>query len=156
MESRPTLGQRMGKGVDGFVLVGNLLVFIALLTTMRTDTKVRPQAWRAVILIVFGWVTLLVGQAPQVMMCAVLALSAGTLMLGELTSARRFVLVIAWTVTGVLLIVLNLRQEQAGEWIADMKPWIAVGVLPLIAWLAVGATSTALITKDPDAGPGGV
>jgi uncharacterized membrane protein len=145
----------MGKGVDGFVLVGNLLVFFALLTTMRTDTPVRRQAWRAVVLIVFGWVTLLVGQAPQVMMCAALALSAGTLMLAELTSAQRYVLVIAWTVTGVLLIVLNLWKERSGEWIADMKPWIAVAVLPLIAWLAVGAISTALILRDRDAGTGG-
>ncbi|TXL87190.1 hypothetical protein [Streptomyces sp. IB2014 016-6] len=141
--------------MDAYLLAGNLLAAVALDTTLRRGRGRRTRVCAAGF-VAAGALMLCTGSDPAVLGCAVSALGAGALLLAKLTTARRGALVAAWLGALALLVVLNVRQEPAGSWVADRKPWVTVWALAAVGALTAAAVGTGRMARDPDIGPGGV
>ncbi|MFJ2557743.1 MULTISPECIES: hypothetical protein [unclassified Streptomyces] len=141
--------------MDAYLLAGDLLVATAFVVTLRRG-RTRRTALCAAGLAVAGGLMLGAGSGFGVLVCAVSALGAAALLLAELTTVRRSALAGAWAVAAGLLVMANVRYEQAGSWVAYRKPWVVVFSLALVAALSAAAVATARLARDPDMGPGGV
>ncbi|MFJ2175418.1 hypothetical protein ACIQVO_23025 [Streptomyces sp. NPDC101062] len=141
--------------MDAYLLAGDLLVATAFVVTLRRG-RTRRTALCAAGLAVAGGLMLGAGSGFGVLVCAVSALGAAALLLAELTTVRRSALAGAWAVAVGLLVMANVRYEQAGSWVAYRKPWVVVFSLALVAALSAAAVATARLARDPDMGPGGV
>ncbi|MFJ7998138.1 hypothetical protein ACIQ7D_13475 [Streptomyces sp. NPDC096310] len=139
--------------MDTYLIAGDLLVAAAFGVALRRG-RVRRTALCAAGLAGGGLV--LLGGGGGALVCGVSGVGAGALLLAELTTVRRSVLAGAWAGALGLLVVANVRFEQAGSWVAYRKPWIVVFSLALVAALSAAALATARLARDPDIGPGGV
>ncbi|KOT92104.1 hypothetical protein ADK86_21375 [Streptomyces sp. NRRL F-5755] len=144
--------------MNGYLVTGDLLMGAALFGTARRGRPLagRRRGVRTAALVAFGGVLLGAGRDPAVMVCAVSALGAAAVLLADMTTVRRSVLAVAWSVAAGALTALNLGQEQSGSWVAERKPWVTVSALAVLGGLAAAAVATARLARDPDVGPGGV
>ncbi|WP_405779232.1 hypothetical protein [Streptomyces sp. NBC_00859] len=105
-------------------------------------------------LLVTGFLSLLIGDTPAVLLFAVTSLAGGLLLLTEMTFASRTALGAAWISCGALIGVLNLFHGEVARWIAAERLWLVTAAFLAAVVLWGLARRTALTAQDRYGGMG--
>jgi hypothetical protein len=97
-----------------------------------------------VVLLSTGELMLLLTSGSTALVIAMTSLSAGLLMLAEMTRGFRDVIGGAWYLGGFLLMLLNWKKDMIGHWAREWRPWlmlaglVVAGILGLVGRRAAG------------------
>ncbi|MET9530798.1 MULTISPECIES: hypothetical protein [unclassified Streptomyces] len=139
--------------MNGYATLAGLALPVAVVLAPRKG-RGRGKVLITLALLVTGLLSLLLGEAPDVLLFAATALAGGLLLLTEMTAAARSALSVAWISCAALLAVLNLFHGEVTRWMAAERLWLVTAGCVAAGVLTVLARRTALTAQDRYGGMG--